>query len=472
MIPPSSPHAIPNINTIPTTVTPNNRPTNNSTTTTRILHPIVPHVITPNRPINRRPRDLKGVKEAPLWEIDPSRCITPLLHLEIGLFSKAWKNLELYFDDKVELLPVAEQNLKRDLRMKKDKSITLKVEIDRLKTQKVITHIKRNDHILEEEGIASVLQSRPPMDIMQIRELKERRKVLKTQIKELWEDIKIISSKMKELDMERIANNKDTVKPKKRLAHLRKIWLGHMHGLDADIDSMLKVEANIYRESYHGGDLNGVCVRRFLEQSTYLMGRIKAMACERRNVNIGREGYDNRCSNEELKKMLDTYSKLFQVMDLLFSLFRIPGPTVYDIRNAKKTVESLEQLWNELGISVTPKAHIIFKHTVHQYEFFGGIADKLEDFVEKSHQTGKRLEYTTSRLPSGDYKRKQMIHFQRMWMLQDPDVLKQTSDIHTLSKRKINHPLVTSLTRKRQCRLLLRTKTKEEIVNQSHFEEI
>ena len=86
---------------------------------------------------------------------------------------------------------------------------------------------------------------------------------------------------------------------------------------------------------------------------------------------------------------MNTYRDLFRVMDLLFSLLRVPAPTKHDIKNAKRAVAKLEQLWRTLRMSETPKAHIIFKHTVQQYELFGGIADKVEDFVEKAHQVGK-----------------------------------------------------------------------------------
>ena len=287
------------------------------------------------------------------------------------------------------------------------------------------------------------------------------------------EDCESTFGRKKKLEKSKVSNNKDITKFKKKCSNLRKKKrVGRIGGLDALFDNILKTDANIYREAYHGGELNGVCVRRFLENSTVLMKKITALVSERRDKDDGRTGYDNRCTSEELDKTMGTYSDLFRVMDLLFSLLRIPAPTVNDIKNAKKTVAQLEQLWKQLNISETPKAHIIFKHTVVQYEYFGGIADKAEDFVEKAHQIGKRLEYLTSRLPSGDYKRKQLIHFQRMWMQQDPDVEMQINNVRTSSKRKLRHPLRNSSRIKRECRSLLRTKTKEEIVNQSHFEVI
>ena len=91
----------------------------------------------------------------------------------------------------------------------------------------------------------------------------------------------------------------------------------------------------------------------------------------------------------------------------------------------------LEQLWNKIEINITPKAHVMFTHAVEQFEMFGGIADKVEDFIEKAHQLGKKLEYLTSCLPTNCYFCKQLIHINRMWLQQNPDVLKQSKKVHT-----------------------------------------
>ena len=99
----------------------------------------------------------------------------------------------------------------------------------------------------------------------------------------------------------------------------------------------------------------------------------------------------------------------------------------------------LEQLWNKIEINITPKAHVMFTHAVEQFEMFGGIADKVEDFIEKAHQLGKKLEYLTSRLPTNCYRRKQLIHINRMWLHQNPDVLQQSKKVLTLSKRKMSN---------------------------------
>ena len=148
------------------------------------------------------------------------------------------------------------------------------------------------------------------------------------------------------------------------------------------------------------------------------------------------------CTKAELTRVFPDYTNLFQVMDLSFSLLRIPAPTKDEIEEAKKTIFVLEQLWNKIEINITPKAHVMFTHAVEQFEMFGGIADKVEDFIEKAHQLGKKLEYLTSRLPTNCYHRKQLIHINRMWLQQNPEVQEQTKQVRTLSKRKLKviHP--------------------------------
>ena len=39
----------------------------------------------------------------------------------------------------------------------------------------------------------------------------------------------------------------------------------------------------------------------------------------------------------------------------------------------------------ELDLNITPNMHILTRHTLDQLIMFGGIVDKVEDFVEKAH---------------------------------------------------------------------------------------
>ena len=59
-------------------------------------------------------------------------------------------------------------------------------------------------------------------------------------------------------------------------------------------------------------------------------------------------------------------------MDVLISLLCTPAPTDIEIEEARRSVKNLKVLWLKIGLSQTPKAHILFDHAVDQFEKFGG----------------------------------------------------------------------------------------------------
>ena len=342
-----------------------------------------------------------GVKQSPLWKIDPLRCITPLLHLEIGLFGKSWKNFLRFLDDKVELIPKKDQEIRKKLSELVHDESKISDEHTTITSDKLRSKVDQNT--LRDELKLLVCSIASSALVEEKEELKVKRKELSDKLKISREKICAYNAQLKDIDKKRVLKNKEINNHKKVDKNLRQKRVGLANGLDTLIDDVLKKEGNIYREAYHGGELNGVCVRQFLENSVIIMEEIKVLAINRRNMDD--RFYDNRCSIEELRKTLDTYCNLFRVMDLTFSLLRIAAPTKKDIKEAKETIFILDHIWkNLLKISRTPKAHILLNHTLWQYEFYQGIANKCEDFVEKGHQVGKRLEHLTNCLPSGDYK--------------------------------------------------------------------
>ena len=42
--------------------------------------------------------------------------------------------------------------------------------------------------------------------------------------------------------------------------------------------------------------------------------------------------------------------------------------------------------WRALGLSVTAKAHLLESHAFYQMEYFHGMSDFIEEFVEQLHQ--------------------------------------------------------------------------------------
>ena len=124
------------------------------------------------------------------------------------------------------------------------------------------------------------------------------------------------------------------------------------------------------------------------------------------------------------------------MMDSIFALLRRPAPTNEEISQLEEEIPYIKQLWRDNKyLSITPKAHILFSHALAQYKCFGGVADKVEDFVEKSHQQGKRLQHLTARMHSKSYQQQQILEIGRTWISTAPAVQEQSNKVRTLSKR-------------------------------------
>ena len=90
-------------------------------------------------------------------------------------------------------------------------------------------------------------------------------------------------------------------------------------------------------------------------------------------------------------------------------------------------------------MNITPKAHILFVHAVEQVRRFGGIADLVEDFIEKAHQTGKQLDHLVARMCSQGFRQQELVKIRRQWLQSDPLVFRQVSKIRETRRRKFKN---------------------------------
>jgi hypothetical protein len=99
-------------------------------------------------------------------------------------------------------------------------------------------------------------------------------------------------------------------------------------------------------------------------------------------------------SDEEIGAVCKDHGVLFVLLDAIFSLLNTPRGTV--------TEEVLEQLesrlsfilteWNCLGLSFTPKFHVLLNHLLCQLRWMKGFHDMGKDCIERSHQDRMRNE--------------------------------------------------------------------------------
>ena len=341
--------------------------------------------------------DTKGVVMAPLFQIEPKFYIVPLLHLLIGVVNKLWSSLLLFLDEFVELVSLRECLLKSNIEEGKE---DLKVLHDNLDVLTV------NKHMACEEF---------------------------TRTKSI--DVKTIIDSFRQ----QISHNKEKIK--KKNTDIRK-WKADLEserfkrkGNHAGIDNLLYniLEAsNIKRQHFHGGSMNGVCCRRLLDNLDVIFEKIIKVVSDRMNNKQGTTDDDR----DKITLILNKFRNLFEVVDLVFYRLRILDPTPEEIENVKKAISVLEYLWNDIELKEGPKLHILFDHTIEQVELFKGIADLVEDFVEKYHQVGKRLDHLVARMSAQSFRQQELVKIRRQWLSNDPLVSKQIHKV--LLKRKRN----------------------------------
>ena len=116
-------------------------------------------------------------------------------------------------------------------------------------------------------------------------------------------------------------------------------------------------------------------------------------------------------------------------MDTAFAYLRTVAPTDDEYVQTEISLSILEQLWFQVGLSETPKAHILFNHAASQQKLLEGLGDKGEDFVELAHQQGLQLEHITRRMAK-KYEGKQNAQLAIEWKRTNPTVEKHCAIVH------------------------------------------
>ena len=140
-----------------------------------------------------------------------------------------------------------------------------------------------------------------------------------------------------------------------------------------------------------------------------------------------------------LTSVINKFQALFETTDVVFLHLRILDPTNEEIEVLRKGIKVLEKLWCEMDLVITPKVHILFIHAMVQVHHFGGIADLVEDFIEKSHQIGKKLDHLVARMSSQGFRKHELVKIRRQWLSSDPAVLQQLATVQQSRKRNSKH---------------------------------
>jgi hypothetical protein len=140
---------------------------------------------------------------------------------------------------------------------------------------------------------------------------------------------------------------------------------------------------------------------------------------------ITREEFENVVS-----AAVADYKDMFRLMDAAFSSLRTINPTLEECDEAQRRVDKILVKWCA---------------TVPQMRYHGGIGDKGEDFVEASHQNGKREHRRTGRV--NFFKKRHNCAQKNEYINNDPAIQDQIFAVNNSKRRKLTREVSLSETR-------------------------
>jgi len=151
----------------------------------------------------------------------------------------------------------------------------------------------------------------------------------------------------------------------------------------------------VKREVYHGGDLTGGSVKKLMQNSrlifTELEGFLKDVADEKKIIK--EKDWGNLAERLRLTRLC------LESFDGLFSRLRsMPTEQKSATEMRQESASFLEaglKYWRALGLSITPKIHMLEDHVLLKLQAENGLWNKDEEFVERAHQMGLKYKKIT-----------------------------------------------------------------------------
>jgi hypothetical protein len=174
------------------------------------------------------------------------------------------------------------------------------------------------------------------------------------------------------------------------------------------VKGQLSIETKVFKvlkdigvelSSYHGASLNGKDIKKVMNNASHVFDCIAMVFKE------GKRG-DCLLLDAEIESLCLHFREVFVLWDGEFSLARTVNPMELDVITYRRYVLAAVEGSKTLQCTVTPKVHMMLKHVEWQMtNIKGGLGDKMEDWVERLHQTGMRMRqrFRTVQNPIGNH---------------------------------------------------------------------
>ncbi len=191
-----------------------------------------------------------------------------------------------------------------------------------------------------------------------------------------------------------------------------------------------------------GGSLNGKDIKKVMNNASHIFDQFAV---------IFKDGKRPDCilSVTNIDALCLHFREVFVLWDGAFSLARTVNPTENDTTTYMRYVSAAIHGNTAIRCTITPKVHLMLKHVPWQMRNIqGGLGDKMEDWVERLHQTGmrERQRFRTVQNPIIRALAREKAGSRNM----HPDVLAQVDKTNEGSKRNLVITKVDAISTRRK----------------------
>lgn len=388
-----------------------------------------------------------GQKELPMWSFIPLLSyIIPLLHALLGLGNDLIStNFFKWLDQNVE-------NTTPDEVMARNMTLLASIFVESANDTLTETKAELAVVVADRMQINASLKHTGPLSKEEIKDLERMKRHIKDRelsARELKNDA--------EADLK--AAKQACTEAERKEAELRKLMGKKEKSVRHHIEHEIFPKFNVEFSKYHGGDMEGPSIRRVMQNGTKLFGEIETYLIEVIAERAGDAERLSAASNDPTKTIVELtaeqvrtacqdHGRCALLLDSVFSKFNTKRgcvtPTL--IANLRKELLVLMNEWERLGLSETPKLHILINHGPEQLERTGGFAHMAEDAIERFHQERTRDESRLMRLRNETMAKNVQAKIQNTKMM--APVLKVQGEVEKKSKRNLKRK--TSLKEERE----------------------
>ena len=180
-----------------------------------------------------------------------------------------------------------------------------------------------------------------------------------------------------------------------------------------------------HREAYHGGAWNGNDAKDVLRNPEKFYGGMRVVLLAFKEESIPTEAID---------LLLHNIIELLKSWNTVFSMLCSKKRTQQMQTHLKNAIEKAVKHHRELGLSITPKVHLIEDHALDQFiNMPYSLFYLIEEFVEQNHQKDHNFEEQVKRIKTVAVKAKAKA--KKVWISLDSAVQKRIHQVHQRVRR-------------------------------------